>query len=70
MDGMWLLNRRLKVQKVKEQRKVPVTIALREGDVCRAFRNGYCLEHCPFGLEHNVCHWTSEDGILPPDRQY
>lgn len=70
LDRRILANNMLQLRKVKKQRKVRIAIALMGGDVCRAFRNGYCLEHCPFGLEHNVCHWASEDGIILPDRQY
>lgn len=47
-DWTWL-----QVQKsVKSDRKVPIAVIKNGRRVCRAFRNGSCLEKCPFGLEH------------------
>ncbi len=52
LDGRRLLNNLLQVKKVKNKRKVSIAVALKGRNVCRAFRNGHCLEHCPFRLEH------------------
>ena len=42
----------LQVRKVKDERKVSTAVSLNGRNVCRAFHNGHCLEHCPFRLEH------------------
>ena len=52
IDGTMLLGRRLQVQKARNEMKVPIAVEYKGRSLCRAFRNGYCLEHCPFGLEH------------------
>ena len=58
LDGTVLLGRRLQVQKVRNDRKVSIAVAYKGRNVCRAFRKGHCLEHCPFGLEHRGMRWT------------
>ena len=52
IDGTMLLGRRLQVQKARNEMKVPIAVEYKGRSLCRAFRNGYCLEHCPFALEH------------------
>lgn len=51
LDRRRLLNNMLQVRKVKDERKVSTAVSLNGRNVCRAFRNGHCFEHCPFRLE-------------------
>ena len=53
LDGKWVNQwTRLQVKRSNEQRKVETAVVKRGRHVCRAYRNGQCLDACPFGWEH------------------